>query len=245
MRKLLIALFICYATSISAQQVRPANAGRIYHEIAKLKHLVNVLYIAAHPDDENTRLLAWLVNDKNIRTGYLSLTRGDGGQNILGSEQGAALGLIRTHELMEARKLDGAEQFFTRAIDFGFSKTSSETFKHWNEYLLTHDVVWAIRKFRPDVVICRFPPNAQAGHGQHAASAILAEKAFKLSGNKLEYTEHFKFYPPWQPKRLLFNAYRFGSMNTTKEDMFKLDVGQYIPDLGMGAGELADRKSVV
>ena len=239
MRKLLIVLLLCFSASVWAQQVRPANSGRIYHQIAKLKHLVNVMYVAAHPDDENTRLLAWLVNDKNIRTGYLSLTRGDGGQNILGSEQGAALGLIRTHELMEARKLDGAEQYFTRAIDFGFSKTSNETFKHWNDYLLTHDVVWAIRKFRPDVVICRFPPNAQAGHGQHAASAILAEKAFKLVGNNMQYTEQLKFYPAWQPKRLLFNAYRFGSMNTTSDDMLKIDVGQYIPDMGMGAGELA------
>ncbi len=239
MRKLLSVLLLILSVQLSAQQIRPANSGRIYHEMAKLKHLVNVLYVAAHPDDENTRLLAWLVNDKNIRTGYLSLTRGDGGQNILGSEQGPALGLIRTHELLEARKLDGAEQFFTRAIDFGFSKTSTETFRHWNEYLLTHDVCWTIRKFRPDIVICRFPPNAQAGHGQHAASAILADKAFKVCGNKLQYTEQLSYFPAWQPKRLLFNAYRFGSMNTTSDDMLKLNVGQYIPDMGMGAGELA------
>src|SRR5437870_2033414 len=129
MRKISAALFfVCSTYNTMAQQVRPANAGNIYHELVQLQHLVNVLYVAAHPDDENTRLLAWLVNDKHIHTAYLSLTRGDGGQNILGSEQGDALGLIRTHELIEARKIDGAEQFFSRAIDFGFSKTHEETF---------------------------------------------------------------------------------------------------------------------
>lgn len=167
-----------------AQQVRPASSDKIYHEIARLRKLVNVLYVAAHPDDENTRLLAWLVNEKDINTGYLSLTRGDGGQNILGSEQGEALGLIRTHELMEARKLDGAEQFFSRAIDFGFSKSHEETFKHWDRNVLTGDAVWVIRKFRPDVIICRFPPNKNAGHGQHAASAIIAAEAFKAAGDR-------------------------------------------------------------
>jgi LmbE family N-acetylglucosaminyl deacetylase len=239
MRNIFFLLAILGNIFVNAQQVRPANSDRIYHEIAQLKHLTNVLYVAAHPDDENTRLLAWLVNNKNIRTAYLSLTRGDGGQNILGNEQGSALGLIRTHELMEARKLDGAEQYFTRAIDFGFSKNSGETFKHWNEYVLTYDVSWMYRKFRPDVVICRFPPTAQAGHGQHAVSAIVAAKAYKVSGDKLQYTEQLHYYQPWKPKRLLFNAFRFGSFNTTSEDMFKLSVGQYLPTLGMGVGELA------
>lgn len=233
------SFILLLAASSFAQQVRPASSTQIYHEIAQLKNLTNVLYFAAHPDDENTRLLAWLVNDKNIRTAYMSLTRGDGGQNILGSEQGPALGLIRTHELMEARKLDGAEQFFSRAIDFGFSKSHEETFKHWNADLLTHDAVWVIRKYRPDVIICRFPPNKQAGHGQHAASAIIAAKAFEAAGDKTKYPEELAYYKAWQPKRLLFNAFKFGSMNTTTEDMYKLKVGQYDPFLGMGVGELA------
>jgi LmbE family N-acetylglucosaminyl deacetylase len=222
-----------------AQQVRPANSGKIYHEIAQLRNLVNVLYVAAHPDDENTRLLAYLVNDRNIRTAYFSLTRGDGGQNILGSEQGEALGLIRTHELLEARKLDGAEQFFSRAIDFGFSKTHEETFKHWPQEELTSDAVWVMRKFRPDIVICRFPPDTMAGHGQHAASAIIAAKAFKMTGDKLQFPEQLKYFPAWQPRRLLLNTYRFGSRNTTSEDQFKMAVGQYVPTMGMGVGELA------
>ena len=207
--------------------------------MARLRHLANVLYFAAHPDDENTRLLAWLVNEKNLRTGYMSLTRGDGGQNILGSEQGDALGLIRTHELMEARKLDGAEQYFSRAVDFGFSKSYDETFDHWNESLLTYDAVWVIRKFRPDVIICRFPPNALAGHGQHAVSAIIAADAFKKAGDKLQFTEQLHTYGVWQPKRLLWNTYKFGDRNTTSESQFKLKVGQYEPGIGMGAGELA------
>lgn len=240
MKKLIATLALAgIVFNSNAQQVRPASSREIYHEIAQLKNLVNVLYLAAHPDDENTRLLAWLVNDQHVRTAYLSLTRGDGGQNILGNEQGAALGLIRTYELMEARKLDGAEQYFTRAIDFGFSKNSDETFKHWNKELLTGDVVWIYRKFRPDVVICRFPPNANAGHGQHAASAILAEEAFKVSGDKTQYTDQLQYYKAWQPKRVVFNAFRFGDRNTTSEDMLKLSVGQYSPTLGMGYGELA------
>ncbi len=222
-----------------AQQVRPASSDKIYHEIAQMRHLVNVLYVAAHPDDENTRLLAWLVNDKNIRTAYLSLTRGDGGQNILGSEQGEALGLIRTHELMEARKLDGAEQFFSRAIDFGFSKSYQETFKHWDEKVLTGDAVWVMRKFRPDVVICRFPPDTLAGHGQHAASAIIAENAFKAAGDGSKYADQLMYYKPWQPKRIFWNTYKFGDRNTTSESQLKITVGDYSSTLGMSTGELA------
>jgi len=232
-------VFISLTTIANAQQVRPSNSGQIYGEIARLRHLTKVLYVAAHPDDENTRLLAWLVNVKHVRAAYLSLTRGDGGQNILGSEQGPALGLIRTHELMEARKLDGAEQFFTRAVDFGFSKNYQETFKHWDKDQLTSDVVWVMRKYRPDVVICRFPPDTRAGHGHHASSAILAAAAFKKAGDKTQYANQLEFYPAWQPKRILFNAFRFGSFNTTSEDMFKMPVGQYVPAIGMGVGELA------
>ncbi len=240
MRKLLLSIFLLVCvTGTRSQQVRPATSAQIYHEISQLQNLVSVLYVAAHPDDENTRLLAWLVNDQHIRTGYLSLTRGDGGQNIIGSEKDEALGMIRTHELMEARKLDGAEQFFTRAVDFGFSKTSEETFNHWNPDLITGDVVWVMRKFRPDVVICRFPPTADAGHGQHAASAVIAKKAFVASGKKDKYKEQLDFYKAWQPKRLLFNAFKFGSRNTITDDMFKLETGQFSPLLGIGYGELA------
>ncbi|WP_433631287.1 PIG-L family deacetylase [Chryseobacterium cucumeris] len=228
-----------YTVFCSAQQVRPSQSSEIYREIKTLKHLPKVLYLAAHPDDENTGLLSWLINDQNVETGYLSLTRGDGGQNLLGTEQGAALGLIRTHELLEARKLDGAQQFFTRAIDFGFSKNTIDTFKQWNADSITADVVWVIRKFRPDIIICRFPPTAAAGHGQHAASAVVAEKAFKLAGDKTAFPDQLKYVNAWQPKRVLWNTFRFGGVNTTAENQLKVTVGQYDAQLGMGYGELA------
>lgn len=228
-----------YTVFCSAQQVRPSKSSEIYREIKTLKHLPKVLYLAAHPDDENTGLLSWLINDQNVETGYLSLTRGDGGQNLLGTEQGAALGLIRTHELLEARKLDGAQQFFTRAIDFGFSKNTTDTFKQWDADSITADVVWVIRKFRPDVIICRFPPTAAAGHGQHAASAVVAERAFKLAGDKNAFPDQLKYVNVWQPKRVLWNTFRFGAVNTTAENQLKVTVGQYDAQLGMGYGELA------
>lgn len=228
-----------YTVFCSAQQVRPSKSSEIYREIKTLKNLPKVLYLAAHPDDENTGLLSWLINSQNVETGYLSLTRGDGGQNLLGTEQGAALGLIRTHELLEARKLDGAQQFFTRAIDFGFSKNTTDTFKQWDADNITADVVWVIRQFRPDVIICRFPPTAAAGHGQHAASAVVAEKAFKLAGDKNAFPDQLKYVNTWQPKRVLWNTFRFGGVNTTAENQLKVTVGQYDAQLGMGYGELA------
>ncbi|MNK70808.1 Mycothiol S-conjugate amidase [compost metagenome] len=149
------------------------------------------------------------------------------------------MGFIRTHELLEARKLDGAQQFFTRAIDFGFSKNTADTFKQWDENSITADVVWVIRKFRPDVIICRFPPTAAAGHGQHAASAVVAEKAFKLAGDKKAFPDQLKYVNVWQPKRILWNTFRFGNNNTTAENQLKVTVGQYDAQLGMGYGELA------
>lgn len=235
-------LFICTSLFFShayAQQVRPGTSATIYKEIKMLKQLPRVLYLAAHPDDENTGLLSWLVNDQNIETAYLSLTRGDGGQNLIGSEQGAALGLIRTYELLEARKLDGAKQYFTRAIDFGFSKNPEDTFKHWDIDSITSDVVWVIRNFKPDLIICRFPPTAAAGHGQHSGSAIIAEKAFKAAADKNSFPDQLAHVGVWQAKRLLWNTFRFGSINTTDDDQFKVMVGQYDPLLGMGYGELA------
>src|SRR4051794_12228125 len=151
--------------SIYAQAQAPAtyNSDDILLGLKKLNVLGSVLYIAAHPDDENTRLLAYLANEKLYRTGYLSLTRGDGGQNLIGDEQGIELGLIRTQELLSARRIDGAEQFFTRAYDFGFCKSSEEALETWEHDKILSDVVWVIRKFRPDVIITRFPGDARAG----------------------------------------------------------------------------------
>lgn len=253
--RLLVTLIGAIVSVVYAngQQIRPLPSARIYGELQKLTSLTSVLYIAAHPDDENTRLLSWLARGRNIRTAYLSLTRGDGGQNIIGSEQGAPLGLIRTHELLAARRLDGAEQFFSRALDFGFSKNPQETFKQWDSITLIADVVRVIREFRPDVVICRFPKDSMAGHGQHSASAIVAEHAMRYchgistldSASKARIDSILTANPiitgvgPWKPKRMLFNAFRFGNRSTIKPGMFKLDVGQYDPLIGMGYGELA------
>ncbi|HEY0298998.1 MAG TPA: PIG-L family deacetylase [Arachidicoccus sp.] len=241
MRKIisLVFIIILHITCGYAQQVRSENSATIYRDLKILKRLPKVLYLAAHPDDENTGLLTWLVNGDDIQTAYLSLTRGDGGQNLLGNEQGAALGLMRTHELLDARQLDGAQQFFSRAVDFGFSKNSHDTFNQWDIDSITSDVVWVIRKFRPDVIICRFPPTAAAGHGQHAASAIAAAKAFDLAGDKNAFAQQLKYVSIWQPKRLLWNTFNFGGLNTTSDNQFKLTAGQYDAELGMGYGELA------
>lgn len=231
MRFVRLASLLALIASISvAQQRTPAPSHRIYGQLQQLKNLSSVLYVAAHPDDENTRLLSWLATGRHIRTGYLSITRGDGGQNIIGSEQGAPLGLIRTHELLAARKLDGAEQYFARAIDFGYSKNPEETFRQWDSTVLTNDVVRVFQSFRPDVVICRFPKDSMAGHGQHSASAILAERA---------YAACMADPTAWKPKRLLFNAFRFGNRSTISDGMFRLEVGHFDPLLGMGYGELA------
>lgn len=233
-----IVLAGCLVTH--AQPLRPLPASRVQGALEQLRGLTSVLYVAAHPDDENTRLLAWLSHGRHIRTAYLSITRGDGGQNILGKEQGPALGLIRTYELLAARSLDGAGQMFGRAVDFGFSKSSDETFQHWNGRQLVADVTWAIRRFRPDVVICRFPKDSMAGHGQHAVSAIVAEKAFEMAGNPASFPEHGALgVTPWKPTRLLFNSFRFGNRSTIQTDHFRLDVGHYDPSMGLGYGELA------
>lgn len=197
------------------------------------------MYVAAHPDDENTRLLAYLANERKLRTGYLSLTRGDGGQNLIGKEQGELLGLIRTQELLAARRTDGAEQFFTRANDFGFSKNPEETFSIWDREQILGDVVWAIRRFKPDVIICRFPTTGEGGHGHHTASAILAQEAFNAAADPKRFPEQLKYTEVWQPKRLFWNTFNFGGLNTTSPNQAKINVGSYNPLLGLSYGEIA------
>ncbi len=240
MNRLLLSLYVITLTlTTSAQQYRPAPAATIYQKLQQLKVMGTVMYVAAHPDDENTRLISYLVHHDHVRTVYLSLTRGDGGQNILGNEQGSALGLIRTHELLEARKIDGAEQLFTNVIDFGFTKSPEETFRFWNEKELTQKVVEAYQQYKPDVVICRFPTTGEGGHGQHTVSAIVAEEAYKWIEQKKR--EGKTADNLWLPSRLLFNAFRFGDRNTTSEDQFKIAINQYDPLLGEGYGEMAGR----
>ncbi|QEC76497.1 PIG-L family deacetylase [Mucilaginibacter ginsenosidivorax] len=235
---LFIALLFFY-NCVIAQTSPPTDIGTIQQNLKKLNTLGSVLYVAAHPDDENTRLLAYLAQEKHYRTGYLSLTRGDGGQNLIGNEQSELLGLIRTQELLAARRVDGAEQFFTRANDFGFSKGPEETLKIWDKEKVLGDVVWVIRKFRPDVIICRFPTTGEGGHGHHTSSAILAQEAFSAAADPARYPEQLKYVKPWQAKRLMWNTFNFGSTNTTAADQFKIDVGVYNTTLGKSYGEIA------
>ncbi len=235
----LLITFLILNTCVIAQTSPPTDMGTIQQNLKKLNTLGSVLYVAAHPDDENTRLLAYLAQEKHYRTGYLALTRGDGGQNLIGNEQSELLGLIRTQELLAARRMDGAEQFFTRANDFGFSKGPEETLKIWDREKVLGDVVWVIRKFRPDVIICRFPTTGEGGHGHHTSSAILAQEAFTLAADPTKYPEQLQYVKPWQAKRLLWNTFNFGTTNTTAADQFKIDVGVYNPTLGKSYGEIA------
>ncbi len=232
---LLVALFI----TVKSFSQNYSTSADIYLGLKKLNTLGSVLYVAAHPDDENTRLITYFSKDRLYRTGYLSITRGDGGQNLIGDDQGVQLGLIRTQELLAARRIDGGEQFFTRAYDFGYSKTPEETFNKWNKDKILHDVVWVIRQFKPDVIITRFPSTGEGGHGHHTASAILANEAFKAAADPKRFPEQLKYVEPWQAKRIAWNSFNFGSTNTTREDQFKFDVGGYNPILGKSYGEIA------
>ena len=238
---LTVFFFLFLLTKYSSAQIPESeNASDILLRMKKLNVLGSVLYIAAHPDDENTRLLAWLSKDKLYRTGYLSLTRGDGGQNLIGDEQGIELGLIRTQELMAARRIDGADQFFSRAYDFGFSKTTAEALKIWNEQKILSDVVWIIRNFQPDIIITRFPEDKRAGHGQHSASSVLARMAYTAAADPKQFPEQFTYgVVPWQAKRIFWNNYNFGTVNTTREDQLKIEVGGYNPLVGKSYGEIA------
>ena len=234
----LICIFI--VTSTQAQTPKTFSSSDILQQLKKLEVFGSVLYIAAHPDDENTRLLAYLANERRFRTGYMSLTRGDGGQNLIGDEQGIDLGLIRTQELLAARRVDGAEQFFSRAYDFGYSKSPEETMQTWGHDKILSDVVWVIRNFKPDVIITRFPTTGEGGHGHHTASAILAGEAFDAAADATKFPEQLiNGVTVWQAKRLLWNTFNFGGNNTQREDQLKIDVGMYNPILGKSYGEMA------
>lgn len=198
--------------------------------------------IAAHPDDENTNLLAYFARGRHLRTGYLSLTRGEGGQNLIGPEQGDFMGVIRTQELLAARRIDGAEQFFTRAIDFGFSKTADETLAKWGREEILGDVVWVIRKFRPDVIMLRFSGTPRDGHGHHQSSAMLAKEAFFAAADPARYPEQLRAVTPWRAKRVLYNQFAFTAdqeRENAKVARLEIDSGGFDPILGYSYGEIA------
>jgi LmbE family N-acetylglucosaminyl deacetylase len=239
---LVLLLIFNFSFLIHAQAPKTYTSSEILLGLKKLNVVGSVLYIAAHPDDENTRLLAYMANERLLETGYLSCTRGDGGQNLIGPELREGLGVIRTQELLAARRIDGARQFFTRANDFGFSKTPEETFTIWDKEQVLADMVWVIRQRRPDVLITRFPPDGRGGHGHHTASAMLAIEAFSAAGDAKRFPEQLQYVQPWQPRRLLWNT---GSFFVKPGDdlskFLKLDVGVYNPLLGQSYGEMAAR----
>lgn len=218
----------------------PAPASAILQELRSFDTLGSVLYVAAHPDDENTQLIAYLARGRHYRTAYLSLTRGDGGQNVLGPEFGEELGVIRTQELLAARRIDGGRQFFTRAIDFGYSKDYKETLRIWNRQEVLSDVVRVIRTFRPDVIITRFSPEPGRTHGHHTASAVLALEAFRLAGDSNAFPDQLRSLAPWQPKRILWNGFNrgFGGEQPGAKPV-RIEVGGNDPVSGESFAEIA------
>jgi len=245
--KFIVSVFLCASfLSANAQQPTKLNAVEIYHQLEKINFLGSVLYIAAHPDDENTRLISYLSNEKHARTGYLSLTRGDGGQNLIGPELRELLGVIRTQELIEARKIDGGEQFFSRANDFGFSKNPTETLQIWDKNQVLSDMVWVIRNFQPDVIINRFDHRSPGTtHGHHTSSAMLSVEAFDKVNDATAFVDQLKLTTVWQPKRLFFNTswWFYGSKEkfdaADKTNLSKLQTGVYYESFGKSNQEIA------
>jgi LmbE family N-acetylglucosaminyl deacetylase len=235
-----VLLFNVAPVNAAPQAVDSTSGPAILEQLHGFQELRSVLHIAAHPDDENTQLLTYLARGRHVRTAYLSLTRGDGGQNVLGPEFGDELGLIRTNELLAARHLDGGQQFFTRAIDFGFSKDYRETLKIWDEQTILSDVVRVIRQFQPDVIITRFSPEASKTHGHHTASAVLALEAFKLCGDPKAFPEQLKELSVWQPKRIMMNAGGFpGQARDATGPVVKMDVNGNDPLLKESFADIA------
>ncbi|MEN9928300.1 MAG: Mycothiol S-conjugate amidase, partial [Bacteroidota bacterium] len=243
----LYLLFIGFACPyVFSQKPEKPSSVAIYHQIEKLNFLGSVLYIAAHPDDENTKLISYLSNETHARTGYLSLTRGDGGQNLIGPELRELLGVIRTQELIEARKIDGGEQFFSRANDFGFSKVPDETLQIWDKDQVLSDMIWVIRNFQPDVIINRFDHRTSGTtHGHHTTSALLSVEAFDKVNDPTVFPDQLKKTTIWQPKRLFFNTswWFFGSKEkfdaADKSNFSELKTGVYYEAFGKSNQEIA------
>ena len=240
---LTLLLVVFFTHTNFAQAPKKYNAAEIKLMLKKLNVLGNAMYVAAHPDDENTRLIGYLANEKLYNTSYLAATRGDGGQNLVGSEIRELLGLIRTQELLAARRTDGSRQFFSRANDFGYSKNPEETFNIWDKEQVLSDFVWVIRNNKPDVMITRFPENGGGGHGHHTASAILAREAFVAAADPTKFPDQLEFTEVWQAKRLLFNTHPFffrrAGIEMDTAALTTLDLGAYNPLLGKSYPEIA------
>jgi LmbE family N-acetylglucosaminyl deacetylase len=235
-------VFVTLITLVLTTSALARDAAQLQVALRRLANVGGTLYVAAHPDDENTALLAWSANDRGYRTAYLSVTRGDGGQNLIGDEKGPLLGVIRTQELLAARRIDGAEQMFTRAIDFGYSKNPEETLAIWGHNAVLADVVWAIRRFQPDVIVTRFPTNGDGGHGHHTASAMLAEEAFVAAADPTKFPEQLKFVSPWQARRIFWNRFSFRPVDPNDPALansLRIDLGTFNPMLGRAYTEIA------
>ena len=243
MRVITSVLLLSISILSFSQPTQPPgiHTGYLKQKIKKLNFLGSVLYVAAHPDDENTRAITYFANGQLATTAYLSMTRGDGGQNLIGPEIRDELGLIRTQELLAARRIDGGQQFFTRANDFGFSKSATETFSIWGKDEILSDVVRIYRQFQPDVIITRFPPDERAGHGHHTASAMLAQEAFDMAANVNLYSDQLKVYKPWQAKRIYINTGRWWNqtVNEKSPGVITVNVGGYSGLLGNSYTEIA------
>ncbi len=238
--------FVLIFNSLQAQAPKKFTTSDIYNSVQKLNFLGSALYVAAHPDDENTRLISYFSNEVKARTAYLSITRGDGGQNLIGPELQELLGVLRTQELLAARRVDGGEQFFSRANDFGYSKHPNETLRIWDKEKVLADVVWVIRNFKPDIIVNRFDHRTTGTtHGHHTSSALLSVEAFDLAGDNTVYADQLELTTTWQPSRLFFNTswWFYGSReNFAKADkskMLKLDTGVYYPLKGVSNNEIA------
>jgi LmbE family N-acetylglucosaminyl deacetylase len=238
-------LLLFFPLVLVGQPQQQPDAAQIKLKLRKLNFLGSVLYMAAHPDDENTNIIAYLANHKLAATAYLSLTRGDGGQNLIGPEIREVLGLIRTQELLAARNIDGGRQFFTRAIDFGFSKSSDEAFSVWGKDAVLSDAIKVIRQYQPDIIITRFPPDERAGHGHHTASAIVAGEAFDLAAKPDVFPQQVKESGVWQVKRLYTNTGRWWNtkIDANTPGIITLDVGGYNALLGKSYSEISARSS--
>ena len=243
----LAAVLLLFARAIfGATPPTPlAGAAELSQLLERLNTLGSALMLGAHPDDENTAVIAYLARGRHMRTAYLSANRGEGGQNLIGTEQGALIGMIRTQELLAARRIDGGEQFFTRVIDFGYSKTPEEAIRLWGRDILLGDMVRVIRRFRPDVIIARFPPApGSAGHGQHTAVGHLGPEAFRLAADPTAYPGQIaQGLEPWQAKRYYWNVFQFGRPRQTEAadnpDRLRVDAGEYDPVLGKSYAEVA------
>ena len=250
LRRIANIFFLCIVGTASGQNFEPKSSSEIFNDLQQLNFLGNVLYVAAHPDDENTRLISYLTHNIHANTAYLSLTRGDGGQNLIGTEIRELLGVLRTQELLAARGVDGGQQFFTRANDFGYSKTPEETLQIWNKDTVLSDVVRRIRAFRPDIIINRFDHRTPGStHGHHTSSAMLSMEAFDLAANPNAYPQQLDEFDTWQPSRIFFNTswWFYGSQENfkkaSKNGLISLDVGVFYPSLGMSNNEIASLAS--